>query len=269
VPPELAAALDAARPRLGTIAASVHYFSTIGSTNDVALSLASSGAAAGVVVMADEQTAGRGRRGRTWFSPPGSGLYVSLVLAPSAARVAPERVVGLLTLTVGVALAEGIERATGLAPTIKWPNDLTVDRRKLAGILTESIAPSERSAGPVGPVVTGFGINVGPMAYPPELVDSATSLETELGRPVERAVLLVEALAALAARYQDLLDGRFDEVLGAWRARAPASRGAVVRWATASGPLTGTTAGVADDGALLVEVKGRLERIVAGEVIWV
>ncbi len=238
--------------------------SAVGSTNDIALSLASSGAPAGVVVIAETQTAGRGRRGRTWFSPPESGLYVSIVLKPSTRRAT-----GLLTLAIGVALAEGIQAATGLAPDIKWPNDLIVGRRKLAGILTESIARPERAGDPMAAVVTGFGINVGPMAYPPDLADRATSLETELGRPIERAVLLVEALAAVAARYADLVGERFDAILGEWRARAPGCRGAAVRWSTASGSQTGTTAGLADDGALLVDMSGRVERIVGGEVVWI
>jgi BirA family biotin operon repressor/biotin-[acetyl-CoA-carboxylase] ligase len=218
-------------------------------------------------VIADEQTAGRGRRGRTWFSPPGSGLYVSIVLTPSAARAAPDRAAGLLTLAVGVALAEGVEAATALAPDIKWPNDLAVARRKLAGILTEAVPPPTRAGAPAA-VVTGFGVNVGPMAYPPELADRATSLETELGRPIDRTQLLVEALAAIGRRYEDLLAGRFDAILDTWRRRAPAARGATVSWTTPSGRRAGVTAGLADDGALLVQVNGRVERIVGGELTW-
>lgn len=215
--------------------------------------------------MADEQTAGRGRRGRTWFSPPGSGLYVSVVLMPARARVDPTRATLLLTLAAGVALAEAIEAASGLAVDVKWPNDLQVSRRKLAGMLAEA-AGAEPSG---SAVVLGYGINVGPAAYPPELRERVTSLETELGRPVDRAPLLVETLAALARRYDDLLDGRFDVILDAWRARAPASMGARVEWTTASGPQSGVSAGIDDQGALLVRVGDRLERIMAGEVTWV
>jgi BirA family transcriptional regulator, biotin operon repressor / biotin---[acetyl-CoA-carboxylase] ligase len=263
----VAEALARARPRLGAFGAEVHYFPTVGSTNDVALALASAGARTGVVVLADEQSSGRGRRGRTWFSPPGTGLYVSVVLAAPAASPA-DRASSLLTLAIGVALAEGIEAATGLAPAIKWPNDLTIGRRKVAGILTEAASGSDRADAPASAVVTGFGINVGPLSCPPELVDRATSLETELGRSVDRAQLLAELLASVAARYADLLEGRCDAVLETWRARAPAARGAAVRWVTASGPLAGITAGIADDGALLVRIGSRVERIVAGEVRW-
>ena len=113
----------------------------------MAAALAEHDAAEGTVVIADAQTAGRGRRGRTWFSPPGSGLYVSIVLMPGRAKVAPQRATALLTLTAGVALAEAVAAATGLPPDIKWPNDLLVGRRKLAGILAEATATarSERS----------------------------------------------------------------------------------------------------------------------------
>jgi BirA family biotin operon repressor/biotin-[acetyl-CoA-carboxylase] ligase len=165
----------------------------------------------------------------------------------------------------GVALAEGIERTAAIGPDIKWPNDLLIGRRKLAGILAEAAA-----AEPPAPatVVLGYGINVGPMAYPPELADRATSLETELGRPIDRAALIVETLAAMARRYDDLLSGRFDAILDAWRGRAPASRGGRVRWQTPAGELSGVTAGIDDRGALLVRVGDRLERIVAGELTW-
>ena len=140
------------------------FFETIGSTNDEAAarsakafalhersafarhersaSLSGERPPEGLVVVADQQTAGRGRRGHTWFSPPGSGLYVSVVLAPAAARVDPARATTLLTLAAGVALAEGIEQATGLRVDLKWPNDLQMTRRKLGGILAESVVPA-------------------------------------------------------------------------------------------------------------------------------
>jgi BirA family transcriptional regulator, biotin operon repressor / biotin---[acetyl-CoA-carboxylase] ligase len=137
-PPELADAIAGARDRLGPFGARVLYFRTTGSTNDIAASLAAEPDAFGTVVIADAQTAGRGRRGRTWFSPAGSGLYVSVVVTPARSATDPGRATTLLTLATGVALAEGVERATGLAPAIKWPNDLLIGRRKVAGILAEA-----------------------------------------------------------------------------------------------------------------------------------
>jgi BirA family biotin operon repressor/biotin-[acetyl-CoA-carboxylase] ligase len=267
VPADIARALDGARARLRGLGRSVRYFTTIGSTNDAAASLAESADAEGSVVIADAQTSGRGRRGRSWFSPSGAGLYVSVVLEPGRAPQFPDRATMLLTIAAGVALAEAIERATGLRPDIKWPNDLVVGRRKLAGILAEGVGASPAHPG-LRSVVLGYGINVSPASYPSELQDRATSLESELGRSSDRALLCAETLASLAARYGDLLDGRFDAILDAWRNRAPASRGARIAWETPDGPRSGTTAGIDDMGALLVHVGDRIERLVAGEVTW-
>jgi len=258
MPREFADALADAAPRLGPFARQVHYFSTVGSTNDVAAKLAADGAEDGTVVFADAQSAGRGRRGRTWFSPPDAGLYVSTILRPGRARDAG-RARMLTTLAAGVAIAEGIDQATGLHADVKWPNDLFVGRRKLAGVLAEGVADA---------VVLGYGINVGRAAYPPELSERVTSIETELGRPADRARVLAETLAALSMRHGDLLAGRFDAILDAWRARAPGCQGARVSWTTPAGVQTGVTAGIDDQGALLVKTEDRLERIVAGELWW-
>jgi BirA family biotin operon repressor/biotin-[acetyl-CoA-carboxylase] ligase len=289
LPRELAAALERARPRLGCLASTLLFFETIGSTNDEAASrsakafaLLDEGSASrsgeravspqppaprpseGLVVVAGEQTSGRGRRGHTWFSPPGSGLYVSVVLAPARARIDPERATALLTLMAGVALAEGISAATGLQVDLKWPNDLQVTRRKLGGILAEASG----AGGAAESVVVGYGINVAATAFPPELRDRATSLESELGRTVDRDHVLVETLVSLSRRYEDLLDGRFDAILDAWRGLAPAATGARVTWSTLTGDQAGVTIGIDDRGALLVKIGDRIERIISGEVNW-
>ena len=264
LPPDFAEAIERVRPRLGPLGSSISFLSTIGSTNDVASTLAAGGGHEGAVVIADMQTAGRGRRGRRWFSPPGSGLYVSLVLAPARARLAPDRATALITLAAGVALAEAVETATGLRPDIKWPNDLLLGPRKVAGILAEGVAGPSRT---MTSIVVGYGINVGPMTFAPEIGDRATSLEQEVGHAVDRAMLCAETLAAFATRYEDLLEGRFDAILDSWRDRAPGSRGAPVTWETPSGQQSGITAGIDDHGALLVRSGDRVERIL-GEVSW-
>ena len=261
LPPDLAVAFSAARARLAPLGHRVLFFNSIGSTNEVALSLAAEPASDGAIVIADSQTAGRGRLGREWFSPPESGLYVSVVLRPPSGDGEAGRATGLLTLTAGVSLVEAVETFTGLRADIKWPNDVYVERRKLAGVLAEA-------AGIGGQIVLGYGINVGARTYPPQLGDRATSLESELGRPIDRWGLCVETLTTLSARYRDLLSGRFDAILDAWRRRAPASRGAAVAWKTAGGLVRGTTAGIDDQGALLVRVADRVERIVGGEILW-
>ena len=262
LPPEFAAALRASAGRRGRFGDSVYYFAETGSTNDLAAALAERGAPEGTMVLASAQTAGRGRFGRTWFSPPGAGLYVSLVCRDALA--AP-----MLTLAGGVAVAEGIRAATGLPVHIKWPNDIVVDggrsrRRKLAGILAEA------STGDQGlqHVVLGLGINVSRAALPPELADRATSIESELGRVPDAAAVLAETLAAFAAIVEPLSRGAKQPLLDRWRRLAPSSAGSLVEWVTSAGPMAGTTAGIADDGALLVRVADRVERIISGELSW-
>jgi BirA family biotin operon repressor/biotin-[acetyl-CoA-carboxylase] ligase len=224
LPADLAQALDRTRARRGRFGEPAYYFSEIGSTNDIASSLAGNGAPEGAMVVASAQTAGRGRLGRQWHSPLGAGLYVSLVFR--SPQVTP-----WLTLTGGVAVASGITRGTGLPVEIKWPNDVVVSgsaaaakRRKLAGILAEA------TSGPGGVlhVVLGFGINLKAAAYPIELADRATSIEVELGREVDGAAVLVETLAGMAECVGALEAGDVALVLDRWRDLAPSTRGAQV-----------------------------------------
>lgn len=262
LPPEYTAALRAAAARRGHFGTSILYFHEIGSTNDEAGRLAADGATEGTTVVAAAQTAGRGRFGRTWFSPPGAGLYVSVVIRDP--RAAP-----LLTLAGGVAVAEGIRAATALPVEIKWPNDIVIDvglsrRRKLAGILAEGSAGAEG----LQHMVLGVGINVSAAAYPPDIADRATSLERELGREADRAAVLAECLCALAERIGDLTAGRSEAVLTRWTQLAPSVVGARVEWDTASGVASGTTTGIDRDGALLVRAPWGIERLVSSSLRW-
>jgi len=270
-PGDIAEAIDRVRPRIGPFAARLLYFDAVPSTNDVAYRAAASGAEEGTTVVAAMQHRGRGRMGRAWHSPPGAGLYVSIVCRPrldmpGVAGGAGATLAGVsaLTLVAGVALAESLRSVSGLPVEIKWPNDLLVARRKLCGILAEASVID----GVLQHVILGFGINLRLADYPPELADRATSIEAELGRPIERGAVLAEALVALAARYREFGDGRFGAVLGRWRVLSPSSAGATVAWMASDGPRRGTTAGVDDDGALLVRTAAGLERIVAGELTW-
>src|SRR5262249_51152785 len=163
----------------------------------------------------------------------------------------------------GVALAEAVERATGLGPAIKWPNDLLVGRRKLAGILAEGVASQAPVPG-LQSVVLGYGLNLSAAADPLGLARRVATPEIPPGRRLDRADLCAQPLAALAARYDELLAGRFDAILDAWRDRSPASRGMRVAWETPAGTQSGVTIGVDDMGALLVRVGERTERLVAG-----
>jgi BirA family biotin operon repressor/biotin-[acetyl-CoA-carboxylase] ligase len=267
LPSDLADAFREAQGHLGSFARRVVFFNIVGSTNDVAMTLARD-VEEGTVVVANEQTAGRGRYGRTWFSPSATGLYVSIVLKPPAASAGHDRVTSLLTLASGVALADAVDTVAAIRAEIKWPNDLIVRGRKLAGILAERVSHSKRDGRTQTPVILGYGINVGANAYPPELSDRATDLQSEAGRIVDRAALCAETLVAVSRRYQDLLAGRFDAILDAWRARAPTSEGAHVTWNTPQGIKAGVAAGIDDYGALLVRVDHGVERIVGGELTW-
>jgi len=247
----------------GNDSGSLFRCDSVSSTNDVGLKLAEQGAADGTAVLADQQLAGRGRRGRTWFSPPGAGLYLSIVARPCdwAGGLA------LITLAAGVAAARGVTTATGLPVELKWPNDLVVGRpwRKVGGVLCEAVA------GARGPdaVVVGIGINLSPAAYPPEIADRASSLEVELGRPVDRPVLVDAIRQELRSILARLRAGDTAWLLDEWRRLGGAGlAGAPVRWQDQKGWRTGIARDIDSDGALVVHVDGRPERVVAGEVIW-
>ena len=258
LPDDLGAALTMAGDRLGIFARHVLWFAEVGSTNDVAATLADRGEPEGTVVIADAQTAGRGRHGRTWASPPGAGLYLSALMRPAA------HAVGLLTIAAGVALADGIQAATGLQAQLKWPNDVHVDGRKLAGILAEA----GTSAAGVQYVVLGCGINLMPAAYPADIAARATSIESELGRPIDRGLLLVECLAAIHMRYLELQSNAKGPVISRWRERAISTFGRRVEWDVAGVTRHGVAEDVDETGALLVRDGATRARVISGEVRW-
>jgi len=251
-------ALAHAAERLGRFGREMHWFTELSSTNDLAGELAAHGAREGTVVIAESQSAGRGRLGRTWHSPPGAGLYFSVVLRPGTS------ILQLLTLAAGVAIASAIQAATGLAPVLKWPNDLYIGRRKLAGILAEAgAAPSG-----ISHVVVGVGINLRSASYPPEVAERATSIAGELGREADRGVVLGECLAEFAARYDDLQHGRREVVLRAWRECAAPLLSRAVEWDTHDGTRAGIAEDIDETGALMVRTDEGTMRVVSGEVRW-
>jgi BirA family biotin operon repressor/biotin-[acetyl-CoA-carboxylase] ligase len=261
LPRDLAEALESAAPRLGAFR-QLRYFSEVASTNDMALALAASGAPEGTAVLADLQHAGRGRRGREWFSPPGAGIYLSVLL-----RLERSEQISLVTLASGVAVARAIQANTALPVELKWPNDIVIGRpwRKLAGLLCEGSG----TAANLDAVIVGIGINVSLAAYPPQLAQRATSLEAELGRPIDRASLVVECLAGIAGVAEELRSGHTSAMLTEWRRLAGAGLdGAHVCWVEQGEECRGVTRDIDVDGALLVETKDGVERLVAGEVTW-
>lgn len=255
LPEEVGAALSSLRARRPDVQIDLRWHTSATSTMDLASALAVTGASHGVVVGADEQSAGRGRRGREWQSPAGAGLYFSMVTRPSLAATS----LSLLTLAAGVGVREGIRAATGLTADLKWPNDLMIGRRKLAGILAEGLGLGTREQA----VIIGVGLNLQPAAYPPDVAVRATSLEGELGRAVDRGTVLGDVLAGLWEAVAALERNRGD-ILQAWRAASPSATGTRVEWDLKHG----TTAGLDDDGALLVKTAEGVERIISGELHW-
>lgn len=270
LPRHVAEALARAAPRLDGLGQQVHYFSEIGSTNDEAARLAAGGAPEGTVVLAAAQTAGRGRRGRSWHSPPGAGVYVSIVLRAAGSTGRGDG--SLITLMAGGAAAEAVERAAGVVPALKWPNDLVVERsttsgverRKLAGILAEGAAVGLALTS----VVLGIGINVRPTAYPAELAGIATSLETERGGDVDEAEVVAELLAALARGRHELRVGETARVLDRWRHYGRPMFGRRVTFTNGDEAVEGIAEDIDEAGALVVSTARGSMRVVAGEVQW-
>jgi BirA family biotin operon repressor/biotin-[acetyl-CoA-carboxylase] ligase len=237
----------------------LHYQETISSTNEVAYRLASEGASHGEVVICEQQTAGRGRRGRTWVSPPGLNLYFSVILRPELPpQRAPE-----LTLVTAVAVAETLREA-GADTEIKWPNDLQVDGLKVGGILTELSAEPDR----VHFAVVGVGLNLNATEedFPPELREVATSVREVCRHPVSRSLLT----AALWARLEQWLDRHAEEgfapVREAWRSYS-CTLGEEVLVKAERRELRGVAEDIDETGALLVRTpEGVLEKILAGDV---
>ena len=263
LPADLAAALDAERPRLGGFER-VEYFTEVESTNDLALARAAGGALHGTVVIAEAQRAGRGRLGRAWHSPPEAGLYLSAVLRSSSWAAT----LSLVTMAAGIAVVRALKSATGLEAELKWPNDVVVGRpwRKLAGILSETVSTSAR----VDAVVVGIGVNLRAGSFPPELTERATAVEVELGRAVDRVKFTVELLAELARAAERLRSGEGSWVAEEWRRYGRAGLGgAPVRWHDGQRMRRGTASDIDESGALIIEAgAGHPERVIAGEVVW-
>lgn len=232
----------------------VRHLAEIDSTNCYALDAARAGEPAGLVVVADHQSAGRGRLGRTWEAPAGASLLMSVLLRPTIRLEAMH----LLTMAAGLAMADAVEAVAGFAPTIKWPNDLLVGDRKLAGMLTEA----EVTDGTVTAVVVGIGVNVQWTDFPPEIAETATACNLVAGRTVSRDDLLVAFIEGYDARLADL-----DAVPEDYRARL-GTLGQRVRIELADGAFEGLAVGVADDGSLEVRLDDGATRIVtAGDVV--
>lgn len=253
----------------------IRWVAETGSTNADVMDLARHGEREGVVLVADHQTAGRGRSGRTWTAPPGASLLCTVLLRPPA-PVAP-----LVTFALSLAAADAVESLAGFAPGLKWPNDLVVDdgtsTRKLAGILAEAEWPPsahnsggyrEPAAHERATVAAGIGLNVDwPDEVPEELADVAIALNHVCGRSIPREDVLHEMLGHLEGHYGRLVSGQAAAVLDIWRSRS-STIGRRVRVDLGSSDLEGTAVDVTDQGHLVVETAdGRRRTLAVGDVV--
>ena len=233
-----------------------------GSTNSDALELGRAGAATGTIVIARSQTGGRGRLGRSWFSPAGCGLYFSMILRPALAPAELPRI----TLAAGVALCRAVSGLCRTTPLIKWPNDLLLGGRKCGGILTECEFGSDGS--PL--VVLGIGINVSTpsAAFPAELRGKVTCLADRCVSPIRRLDLLREIIIAVDAVTVRLEAGEFAALLAEWR-DLDATREKRLTWVTTGGAaVTGISLGPDQEGLLHIrDDQGRTHAVLSGDIL--
>lgn len=237
-------------------------FEQVGSTNDVTHEQARRGAADGLLVIAEEQTAGRGRLDRTWWAPAGTCLLMSLLLRPGAA--VPLHRAGQLTMCLGLGAAEGIEEVTGVRAGLKWPNDLVLNGRKLGGMLTELNSDDGR----LNYAVLGLGLNVNvdfqAPGAPSDVAGLATSLLMEAGQVVDRTMLLAAILGHAETWYERVLAG--ESAHEAWAGRLD-TLGRRVRVSLMDQSLDGEAVGVTPEGGLLVrDAEGVVRTVWSGDV---
>ncbi|MGH9426834.1 MAG: biotin--[acetyl-CoA-carboxylase] ligase [Terriglobia bacterium] len=244
--------------RLGT---TIHHFLETGSTNDAARQLAEQGAPEGTLVLAEEQTQGRGRLGRPWLSERRAGIYASILLRP---LLKPRDAV-VLTLVAAVAGSEAIEQSCGLRSDIKWPNDLLLSGRKCCGILLEMQAERDD----IGYVIVGIGINVNHSVFSEELGQRATSLRIEGKRTCSRVAVLCEFLRRFELLYDDLQRGNRAAVLQRWVDRSSFAFGKQITVDLGNGKkVEGRTDGLTELGNLKMKLAdGRVAEVMSGDIV--
>ncbi|MEN3325842.1 MAG: BirA family transcriptional regulator [Acidobacteriota bacterium] len=236
--------------------AKVLRFESLPSTNTELARRASEGAAEGLAIVAEEQTAGRGRLQRAWSSPKGAGLYFSILLRPTI----PQNCWPLITFMAALAVGDVLREATGVETDIKWPNDLLSGERKISGILAEAIDTRLGRA-----VILGIGINLTKNAYPPELANVATSVSDAGGYEPDREQILAALLGALSRWYSRLAEPA--QIVDAWSNRSSYAIGKLVQVSNGDDVWQGTTCGVEPDGALRLQTSsGEIKLVRAGDV---
>lgn len=239
----------------------VKYYDEVDSTQTAAVTLVAEGASEGTLVLAERQTAGRGRMGRQWHSPKGKGIWMSMILKPNHI---PLSFTPQLTLLVSVALCRAIRSTVSVEAGIKWPNDLLIGGRKVAGILLESSAENETLQHIIAGV--GIGVNLEPDDYPPELRDVATSLAIEAGHRIDRVELLCRFLLEWEQLYALYHEQGFAPVKLLWEALS-VSLHRPIRCQTAQGPVEGYAERIDEWGALEIRLQdGTIKKMYSGDV---
>ncbi len=243
----------------GLIGNRVVYFEETDSTNTRAKALAEEGAPEGTLVVAEKQNAGKGRRGRGWSSPPGSGIWMSVILRPD---MEPSRA-SMLTLVAALGVSEGISRVTGIMPGIKWPNDLVLSGKKICGILTEMTTELDS----IQYVVIGMGINVNTDEFPTEIRDRASSLYLESGRTWKRGSLIGAMAHAMGEYYEEFLKVKDLSLLKEEYEKGLVNLNRRVTVLAREGAWDGICRGIDSQGELLVEREnGDVRQVLSGEV---
>ena len=239
------------------------HYEEIDSTNVQAAREAALGAMHGLLVTAESQTAGRGRRGRVWSSPAGVNLYLSLLLRPQQQKkdLRPEQA-AMLTLVMALAAQKAVCKVAGCVCGIKWPNDLVVNGQKICGILTECKLEQNQ----IDSVVIGVGVNLREQEFPEEVASRATWLERECGIRIEKEVLLQSILCEFEECYEQFLKSVDLSMLKQDYEAALVNLGRSVRVLDPQGEYTGISKGIDTLGDLLVEVNGAVQKVYAGEV---
>lgn len=250
----------ASRLHTKRIGKGIYYFSKIDSTNQYAKKLGEEGAPDGTIVIADEQTKGKGRSGRHWVTPPGSAIAFTILLRPKL----PPASISMVTLVKGLAVCNAIRELYHLPVGIKWPNDVVIDGRKICGILTEMSAEVDG----VHYIVIGTGINTNVDSFPDEIKDVATSLKIQLGHPVDRAEVLVRVIELFEEYYEKFEeDGDLRRLQDTYNEEL-LNMNEGVRVLDPKGEYTGVALGIDPEGQLLVkhDDTGEIVKVWSGEV---
>jgi BirA family biotin operon repressor/biotin-[acetyl-CoA-carboxylase] ligase len=235
----------------------IHYYETLPSTNVLAKELLQSGTSEGAVVITDNQTDGRGRASRKWFTEPFKNLTFSVIIKP---KIDPERM-GSVSLYAGLCVAEAVEKITMLRPVCKWPNDILLNGKKICGILSETVFEFNQLKG----IVIGVGINVNQRVFPAEVQSTASSLSLETGDEYDYVSVLASVLGRMEDNYRFIQQGNIEQIFENWK-RYTTMFGQTVSVHQEEKKITGIAARLDEDGGLILVTSNGEQKILAGDI---